>query len=188
MSHDPLHDRGKTLEDIFFAERDRQLLVAIKEKAAKQQAAVDLAALTGIQNGEVLDRLADLGLTPDTLAAFAIVPLLYVAWADEVLDDGEAEAILLEARAVGMRDDGPGYALLQSWLSRAPRPELFDAWRSYHQALRPHLTSVERQALHDDLLEKARRIARSSGGLFGLGSVSADEREALRKLDELLTA
>lgn len=188
MSTDALHDRGKTLEDLFFADRDRQLILAMKEKAARQQAALDLGALTGIQSPEVLASLADLGLTPDTLAAFAIVPLLYVAWADDVLDDGEATAILLEARALGMREDGPGYGLLQSWLSRAPRPELFDAWRAYHQALRPHLTVVERKALHDDLLEKARRIARSSGGLFGLGSVSADEREALRKLEELLAA
>lgn len=186
MASDSLHDRGKTLEDIFFAERDRQLIQALKDKAAKDKAAVDLGKLTGIQSAEVLAKVAGLGVTADSLAAFAIVPLLYVAWADSVLDTAEREAILLEAAAMGLDDDSPGYTLLQGWLTREPHPELFTAWRTFHAALAPHLSETERASLKTDLMDKARRIARSSGGLLGLGSVSADEREALRKLDELL--
>lgn len=188
MATDPLHEKGKVLEDIFFAERDRQLIAALKQKADQEQAAVDLGALTGIGDTAVLGRLVGLGVTPDSLAAFALVPLLCVAWADRMLDKAEREAILIEAAAGGLTEGSAGHQLLSGWLSREPNERLVDAWRSYHASLAPHLSDAERAALKASLLEGAQRIARASGGLFGLGSISADEAEALRRLEALLDA
>lgn len=183
---DALHDKGKALEDLFFAERDRQLIQAMKDKAAKEQAAVDLGQVTGIRDAAVLARLAQLGVTPDSLAAFSIVPLLYVAWADRVLDPAEREAVVTEAHAAGIASDSAAGKLLEAWLHESPDDSLFDAWKTYHAALAELLTAAEKQTLHDDLMEKARSVARASGGLLGFGSVSADEKAALAKLEELL--
>jgi hypothetical protein len=183
---DTLHERGKALEDMFFAERDRKLINALRDAAAKEQAAVDIGNITGVSDTSVLQTIAGLGVTSETLAAFSLVPLLHVAWSDKVLDSSERDAILVEAVAGGVFRGSAAYSLLEGWLTRAPEPKLFDTWKAYHQALMPKLSESDRAQLKADLIEKARRIARASGGLFGLGSVSADEREALRKLEELL--
>lgn len=183
---DPLHERGKALEDLFFAELDRKRIEALRQQAAVDKAAVDLGAVTGIQSAPVLTTVAGLGVTPESLAAFALVPLLFVAWSDDVLDTTERDAILVEAVASGVFRGSPAYDLLEGWLTRAPAPALFDAWKAYHTELSARLTPEDRGHLKAELSDKAKRVARASGGFFGLGSVSADEAEALRKLELLL--
>lgn len=186
MSNDALHARGKTLEDLFFEERDRELLRKLREKAEAEQAVADLAGLTGVQNTAVLSRIVAIGVQPHTLAAFSLVPLLYVAWADRVLDAKEREAILVEARALGLTEDSGAFKLLEGWLSREPQDELFEAWKAFHGVLEPHLSASDKAEIKADLVEKARRIARASGGLLGVGAVSGAERTAIERLESLL--
>ena len=186
MSSDALSERGKVLEEIFFAEREQQRIAALKERAATESAAEGLAEATHIDDGEVLKRVAELGVSTDTLAAFSIVPMLFIAWGDKVLDNAERDAIMVEAVSAGIESGTPAYELLSSWLTRTPQPELFEAWRAFHAELAPHLSERERSALKEDIVAKARRVARASGGFLGLGSVSADEAAALKKLEELL--
>jgi hypothetical protein len=186
MATDPLHEKGKTLEDIFFAERDRELIAALRQKAAREQATIDLAALTGISDRAVLDRVTSLGVSPDTLAAFTLVPLLQVAWADGTLDHKEREAILIEATAIGLHEGSAGHQLLAGWLHREPEPSLFDAWKAYHAALAPHLSDADKAKLRGELLERAKRIARASGGVLGIGAVGKAEAEVIEKLEAML--
>jgi hypothetical protein len=77
---DLLSERGRALEDKFFAERDRQLLDAIRQKAEAEHATAALGQQTGVNDGPLLVKLVQLGVRVDTLAAFAVVPLLHVAW------------------------------------------------------------------------------------------------------------
>lgn len=186
MSNDPLHARGKTLEDLFFEERDRELLRRLREKAQTEATVADLRALTGIQDAAVLEHIAGLGVSTDSLAAFSLVPLLSIAWADRVLDAAERAAILVEARAMGLAEGSPALALLEGWLSREPKEELVKAWQDFHRALAARLSAEDRASLRADLTEKAGRIARASGGLLGVGAVSNAERDALARLAALL--
>lgn len=183
---DLLEQRGKALEDMFFEEHDRQLIAALKAKAAREHAALELGRHTGISDAAVLKRVAELGLTVETLAAFSVMPMIYVAWGDDDLDSAEKSAILLEATAVGIDADSAAYQLLESWLTRAPNQALIDAWKSFHEALASQLTVDERAALKGQIMEKAMRIARASGGFLGIGSVSDDEQAAIARLDALL--
>jgi hypothetical protein len=183
---DALTERGRALEDLFFAERDQQRLAALKAKAKVAEAAAALARYTHIEDEQVLARVAELGITVETLAAFSIVPMLFVAWGDRILDAAERDAILVEAVAAGIESDSPAHELLKSWLTRSPNPDLFEAWKSFHAELSPHLSERERLALKEDIVAKAGRVARASGGFLGFGSVSAAEQAALTKLEELL--
>lgn len=184
---DILHERGKALEDIFFAERDRQLLAALKAAADREAAAAQLGALTGVHDAALLARVAELGLSPATFAAFSIVPLLFVAWGDELLDTAEREAILVEAAAMGILPGSPAAALLEGWLQRAPQAGLVEAWKAFHVALAATVSPADRAAFAAATLARAERIARASGGLLGIGAVSSGERAALTELRGLLT-
>lgn len=186
MSNDQLHARGKTLEDLFFEQLDRKKIEALRARAAAEEAATGLSASTGIDDPELLRTIVGLGVTPDTLAAFALVPLLFVAWADGLLDEAERRAVLVEATAMGLREGSPGHELLQGWLTREPNGALFDAWQAFHVELARHLSDAARASFRSDLQEKAGRIARASGGFLGLGSVSEVEQAALDRLAGLL--
>lgn len=187
MSTDALHARGRTLEELFFAERERSELEALRAQRAKEVAAAGLAAATGIDNESVLASLVDNGVTTETLVAFSIVPLLHVAWADRRLEPAERDALLTEALASGITRDSGAYSLLEGWLGRDPDVTLFPAWKEYNDAMASHLSDTDHAVLKTSVLEKARRIARASGGFLGLGSVSRAESEAIAELERLLS-
>lgn len=186
MSEKPLGDRGKALESKFFRDRESEQIERLKQQRAKDHAVTELAEITGFAEESVLRRMVDLGVTPMTLAAFSIVPMLHVAWSDRQLDAAERKSILLEATGTGLKSTSPAYALLESWLTERPNPDLFAAWREYHEALAPLLKPEEKEALKKEILAKADKVARASGGILGFASVSAEERQALTELERVL--
>jgi hypothetical protein len=186
MSSDSLHERGKVLEDLFFAGREQQLLAALKAKKEQEHSIEEIASHTGIADQGVLERVTAMGVSVDSLAAFNIVPLLAVAWGDNVMDAAEREAILLEAIADGMKSSDNSYKLLESWLTRAPNAELVSAWKDFYGQLQGLLSADERASLKASILERARRIARTSGGFLGMGAVSEGERNAIEELESIL--
>lgn len=186
MSTETLGDRGKALEGKFFHDREADQIAQLKANQAKDAAVHDLADITGFGDHAVLARIVDLGVTPMTLAAFSIVPMLHVAWSDRVLDAAERKSILLEATSAGLKSTSPAYSLLESWLTESPNPELFSAWKAYHSELATHLSADEKAGLRTEILAKADKVARASGGLLGFASVSAEERQALHELSDLL--
>jgi len=186
MSTETLGDRGKALEGKFFKDREQAQVNRLKAQQAKDAAVTDLSDITGFADADILRKMVDLGVTPMTLAAFSIVPMLHVAWSDHVLDDAERKSILLEATSAGLKSTSPAYSLLESWLTESPNRELFAAWRTYHTELSAHLSDAEKTTLRTEILAKADKVARASGGLLGFGSVSAEERNALNELSQIL--
>ncbi len=94
MSEIFLGDRAKSLEAIFFANQEAELLRQLHEKKADQTEREALRAASGIADEAVLDQLIALDMRSETVAAVTIVPLVAVAWADNSLDDKERRAIL----------------------------------------------------------------------------------------------
>jgi len=188
MSTESLGDRGKALEGKFFHDREQEQINRLRTQQAKEAAVQELSEITGFSDIGILAKVVDLGVTPMTLAAFSIVPMLHVAWSDRVLDDAERNSILLQATASGLKSTSPAYALLESWLTERANPELFRAWKLYHETLARHLSQDERDRLKADLMAKADSVARASGGFLGFAAVSSEERAALAELEEVLSA
>ena len=186
MSKESLDERGRALEGKFFKEKEQDQLQKFRAQTQRKAAVSELADITGFTDHSILEKVVDLGVTPMTLAAFSIVPMLHVAWADRVLDEAERKAILLEATAMGLKSTSPAYALLEGWLTERPNPELFDAWKAYHQELIGHLSAEERERLTTQTLERADKVARASGGFLGLAAVSSEERTAIQELKQVL--
>jgi hypothetical protein len=187
MSKESLGERGRALEGKFFHDREQEQIDRFKAQQAKKAAVSELVEITGFTDTSILEKIVDLGVTPMTLTALSIIPMLHVAWADHVLDEQERKSILLEATAMGLKSTSAGYALLESWLTQRPNVELFQAWKAYHETLAGHLTAEERQRLCDQTLERAEKVARASGGLLGFASVSNDEKRALDELRAVLS-
>ena len=189
-SHDPeiLRERGKSLEDEFFRREDKRLLARLQELRAAEVNREALAKAAGITKPEVLDRLLQLGIQAQTLAALSIVPLVEVAWADGALDAKERRTVLEHAVAAGITSGSAPYALLEAWLEHRPNRQLHEAWKQLVVAIREQMGPGEAARLKAEILERARAVARASGGVLGIGSkVSSAEAEVLTELERPLT-
>jgi hypothetical protein len=174
----------KTLVDAFFHEQDQQLLKAFHERMEKMDRRAQLTQVSGISDEVVLDRLIELDIGPETLAAIEVVPLLSVAWADGKIQPEERGAIIAAAAAAGIQPQDARYPLLEHWLDSRPGPAMFEAWKHYISGLCQRLEKSEIERLKDNVLGLAREVAEAAGGFLGIGSkISVAERTVLRKLE-----
>jgi hypothetical protein len=183
-----LRERGKALEDEFFRREDKRLIARLQELKAAEANRDALARASGITKPEVLDPLLALGIRAETLAALSLVPLVEVAWADGTLDAAERRAVLEHAQAAGITSGSTAAALLDAWLERRPERALEDAWARLAQAIGEQAGPETAAHLKQEIVQRARAVARASGGVLGLGSkVSKAEAAALQRLEAAFT-
>jgi len=177
MSDDFLGDRRRVLEDSFFAQRDRELMEKLKTQVKKEA----LSDACGIKNPAALESLVNANISPETITALTLVPLIAVAWADGKISPEERTAIFSAMEAAGIEADSICHQLLDTWLTD-PCPELVEAWKGYIQALAASASPDAIATLRDDVLERAREIAAAAGGVLGVGSISKSERAVIEDL------
>ena len=181
---DSLSQRGRSLEEAFFRERDAKLIEERKKLEQQKKSKEELAVISGITNPEILDKLIALGVSPGVLASLSVLPLVEVAWADGKLDPKEKDAILLAAAQGGLSKGSVDYNLLDAWLKERPSSQCLEAWLHYIAGLREVLNQQELNDLKASLLGRARRVAEATGGLMGIGSkISAEEQDILKKME-----
>ena len=183
MTHeDGITDHVRAREEEHFRKKDRELIEKLRQADRDAKANRALEEHTGIRDPTMLDELRALGFTPDTIALLPLVPMLQVAWARDGISDAERSMIVNLARARGIVAGGAADQQLGEWLEHRPSEETF------HQAdrlIRAILDSPGGGALHlsaDELIALCDRIAHASGGIFGIGRVSREERDALGEI------
>lgn len=184
-SSDSLSERGHSLEEEFFRREDQRLIERLRALQAAETARDALSKASGITNTAVLDKLLELKIKAETVAALAVAPLVEVAWADGTLDAKERAAVMEHARESGFKPGSIELALLEAWLERRPEASLLTAWTHMVQGLCEELAPPEVAKLRSSLLDRARAVAGASGGVMGLGSkVSKPEAAMLAKLEK----
>jgi hypothetical protein len=184
VAENVLGDRRKALEEQFFTQQNEKLRQQLRKSQEKQASRDALARVAGDAHPEVLDKLVELGISPETWAAIEIVPLIEVAWADAQLDAKERSAVLAAAEANGITAGSPGHELLEDWLTHRPDGRLLATWGEYIVGLCASLDPAERDALRDEILGRARTVAEAAGGFLGLGSkISREEEVVLQQLE-----
>ncbi|NIR27920.1 MAG: hypothetical protein GWN84_01005 [Gammaproteobacteria bacterium] len=180
MSEEILGERRKGLEEEFFARQNAKLRQELHEKAQLMERKQALSAASGITDEAVLEHLLALDVSAETVAAFSLVPLVAVAWADGEMDPREREAVLAATRdATGCAPDSEVYRLVEGWLEREPGPALMRAWKAYTAAMVETLGAEARGSLKAQILGRARRVAEAAGGFMGLGGKTSKSEEAV---------
>ena len=186
MSHESLDDRRRALEEAFFAKQDAVLRKKLAEPAELRAKKDAYSAVSGITDEAVLDALAKLDVTPETLAALSLVPLVAVAWADGSIDAKERAAVLRAAGDTGLAAGAPGHAMLETWLQSAPPASLVESWKGYIAAITDGIDHAARRALQAPVMDRARQVALAAGGFLGIGMKMSDSEEKM--LNELSKA
>jgi hypothetical protein len=179
---DALHERGRAIEEEYFRRKDRELIERIRQKAAAEASQHALGVLTGVNDPEVLHELHALGFTPDTVALLPLMPVLQIAWAEGGVTPVERHLIEKLANARGIAPGGPADAQLMDWLANKPTPEVFAGAARLIRALLESGSDVLSNLSAEDLVAQCEQVAAASGGIFGLGRISAEERELLASI------
>ena len=184
MSDDFLKERRQCLEEEFFRRQNQQSLDRMKKELQQHNTRDGLRQASGMDNDAVLDKMLEIGLTAETVAALSLVPLIHVAWADGQMQDSESSAILRGAEGKGITKSSPAWDVLSSWLKEPPAPTLFEAWRSYVQAMGKELLNESQFAiLKTQIVNFAQGVAEAAGGFLGLGTIAKAEGDALAQIE-----
>jgi len=177
-------ERRRALEESFFAKRNAELLAQLRQKVSAESTKQELKTASGITDEAILDHLLAASISAETITALGIVPLLAVAWADGRLDEKEKKAVLEACEAEGIEMGTSAYGLLDSWLKEQPSPQLLSAWKDFIKAAKHKLSPEALTALREDVVHRAQKIARASGGLLGINTVSTTEQEMVLELQQ----
>jgi hypothetical protein len=180
MADDPLSDRRRTNEEDYFRKRDRELVEKIRRAQAAEATRRDLGARTGLTDPDMLAELQELGFTPETVSLLPLVPIIETAWAEGGVSPDERALIVDVARSRGIAPGTLADQQLTFWLDRQPSPDVFARATRLIGAM---LGTDARSGLSaQELIKYCEDIAAASGGLFGLGRVSASEKATLARI------
>lgn len=183
---DSLSQRGRALEEAFFRNLDSKLLDEMKQLEATKAAREKLVKQTGLKDEVLVEELIHQGISPEGIVALRLIPLVVVAWADREVTGEERALILEEAAKLGIDPDSVPHRLLEAWLSTPPDSELIDAWQRHTRDVIGTLSDSGRKAFASEMEREMTQVARASGGILGLGSISDAEKRAIEKLKSQL--
>jgi len=187
---DSFDKHRQAMHDAFFMDRDQELLDFLEEQSRAEviDSREALRQAAKVDDPKVLETLEGLGVSAAAMSAFSLLPLVRLAWADTRISQNEFAALLKAAEDEGIAYGTPSYRLLSRWLDERPSEQMVQAWTAYAEALASHLDEESLSVLRQSTIERARRIARASGGFLGLGErTSHDEINALLDLQRALT-
>jgi hypothetical protein len=180
---DSLRERGKAFEDDYFRKKDQELIEKLRLAAAATETREALSSRTGLSDPALLAELQELGFAPDTVSLLPLAPIVEMAWAEGGVSDAERESIVKIARSRGIVSGTAADQQLTAWLANRPSNETFTGARRLIRAMLDTGSGASGVSA-DDLVKQAEEIAAASGGILGIGRISAEERALLARLAE----
>ena len=169
FDNDALHQRGQALEDEFFHRVDEKLRTELHEKMEREKSREQLADATGFEDQELLDHFLDGGFQATTLAALALVPTVFVAWADGTVTAKERQAVMEAAFQRGLEQQPMAIQMVEGWLHKHPPRSLWKLWMEYAQAVHDNVSETLSELLMKEILRQSTAVAKASGGTLGFG-------------------
>ncbi len=173
--------RGKVLEEAFFYRVDRELIELLSKRQQREEKYRLFENSTGIRDRKHLDLLVDSGFELSTLH-FVWVPLILVAWADGNAENLEKKAIADILASKGISRETIARVVAHEWFCKKPTEELWEIWAEFSAATSASLNSSTYNELIDEIVRLCRLVAEASGGLIGLGKISATETHAIDRV------
>jgi len=132
-------------------------------------------------DADVIRALADLGMDEQSIKALPLLPLIQVAWADGEIQAGERTTIeTLAVNRFELTDEGQ--RLMGNWLRYPPSQTYFDKGREALLMVAMREQDGMDESVLSDVVELSKKVARSAGGLFGIGAISSSEAAAIKEI------
>jgi hypothetical protein len=175
-------DEARSREDEYFWKKDQELIEKMRRQASAEKANREMGIKSGLDDPELIQELAALGFTIDTVDLLPLVPLIQVAWAEGGVSDAERQLIIKLARSRGIAQGSAADRQLTAWLATAPDAQVFTRSTRLIRAMLTSGTSAGAGLDPDALVNYCEEIAAASGGILGMRKVSAEERALLSQI------
>jgi len=186
--HDGVAKRGRALEEEYFRKKDRELIEKIRQAAAAEQVRKDTGRKIGLDDPVLLKELHDLGFTPETVGLLPLVPIIQMAWAEGGITKAERELIVRLARSRGVEAGSAADRQLTEWMTNPPDAGVYGRARRLIRAMLDAGSTDTGDLNADDLVKYCEDIASASGGILGIGRISAEERALISSIAADLNA
>ncbi len=127
-----------------------------------------------------------LGFDHDTVKILDLIPLLDVAWADGQVTNEECDIIRAVMEKRGLTPNDKAWQLMDSYLESPPSDVFFEAALKLIEKIYNALPGDRKLRAKQDLVYFCLEVADASGGIFGIGRISKEERDELRKIIDRL--
>jgi len=185
-SQDSLQKRGASLESQFFSDVDAKLVEALQADLERADNEKALTELSGLQDRKAINALIAAGVSPATLPALRLFPLIAVAWADGRLEPNERETVFEAATKHGLDRESASGKIIASWLEINPSAELFDAWEAFVKTLISKLPVADALTVQSTILEEINAVAKAAGGVLGWNAISKGESKVMNRIEQAL--
>jgi hypothetical protein len=179
-------DKPTKTEDEYFHRRDRELLEQKRLAEAEVGAREALGAALGLTDQGLIRRLQAQQITAEVAVLIPWLPAIQVAWLKS-LTAAERDWLTGHIRDTQTPPlDAAATARLNEWLASSPSDQLYAAAREVLKIQLSTLGADARAALRAKVLDGVRGVSAASGGILGIGSVSAEEKAAIDALEQEL--
>jgi hypothetical protein len=186
IDEDGFGGKKRKHEEDYFRKQDQELIDRMRRAAESQAARQALEAKTGLQDPALLGDIQELGFTAETVSLLPLLPILQVAWAEGGVSDAERKLILDVARTRGVEPGSVADEQLADWMRQRPPDQVFARGGRLIAAMLAAGSDETKDLTADDLVKYCEAIAGASGGIFGLGKVSAEEKALLAQIARAL--
>lgn len=166
----------------FFDQVEQLIVSRLHNESETDQGRAELVRSTGADDPVLIKELIQLGITADGLVALRLFPMVWVAWAEENATPPERKVVMAEALKAGVRADSVPWVLLDHWLKKRPPAFCVDAWKRYLHGSFVSMTKASQTRLIETTQRQMTAVAKASGGVLGIGSISRRERNIMNQL------
>jgi hypothetical protein len=174
--------RASESEEDHFRKKDRELIERMRQAAESERARTEMSAKTGLNDPELLRDLEELGFTPETIGVLPLVPIVQMAWAEGGITSAERQLLVGFARERNIAEGTAADGLLTEWMTRQPSEDVFDRATRLIRAILDSGVPEPGGMSADDVISYSESIAAASGGILGIGKISAEERATLARI------
>lgn len=174
------------LEEAFFRDVDAMIMQRLHSEAETPKASKALMESTGLRDPILIEELCQLGVSAEGLIAMRLVPLVLIAWADNVVTDDEREAVMAQAKKIGVAGGSVADVLLEHWLTQKPPLKIIDAWKRYMTTKFAKMPRTAKTRLINLMKSQMMAVAEASGGHLGIGKLSKKEQQLIYMMTRAL--
>jgi len=186
-AHDPNPDYDfETRLDAMFEKKNEELWQRLRDQIEEEHKIDHVSAATGIADKHLVgEMMSELHVTGKNLAAITMYPLVYVAYADRVMNSEERKVIEKLADEWNMPVGSPSREVLLDWMDSGPSEKGFEIWKEYMQATLPKMPEKQRTEMHQSIMQRCKAVAAAVGPLFSNPTTKVEEK-ALQQVEEAL--
>ncbi len=166
----------------YFDQLEADIIKRLHREAETAQSRCELLHSTGAHDSDLVDELSRLGITAHEVIILRFLPLVLVAWAEDVADPKEQKVVTGYAERLGVKEDSTAWIVLDTWLRGRPPGLTVDAWKRYTRNILAKVSAKNAERLIELTRRQMTDVAKASGGHLGFGKVSRKERTMIDRM------